>query len=265
MLQLIKNSNRVMETRDHFTCASRSASKNGASSKSQMSRVNLLRTSNMKVIISLAVMMVSVFAVNAQVFVGGGLGLSFSDGKNSWGSTENSGSGFGLSISPQVGYSLNDDLSMGVSGYLANSWSNNKRTDPDDPPNDREYKYFTGRWGFNVFGRHKLMGLGIENFSLFIEGSIGVQGGSNKQTENEITTKHPGSTVYGINARPVLSYKLSNKLDVLAYCNFLTIGYSYQTQKIPDNNFNSKNHNINLGFNSFSSFYDLSIGFIYKF
>ena len=40
MLQLINNSNRVMDARDHFTCASQSASKNGASSKSQMSRRN---------------------------------------------------------------------------------------------------------------------------------------------------------------------------------------------------------------------------------
>ena len=106
------------------------------------------------------------------------------------------------------------------------------------------------------------MGLGIENLSLLVEGSIGVHGGSTKNTENDITTKFPDGTAYGINARPVLSYKLSDKLDVLAHCNFLTIGYSYQTQNRPDDNHKSKAHNFNLGFNSFS---DLNIGFIYKF
>ena len=215
-----------------------------------------------RVIVAIFTLLVTVLAVNAQVFLGGGLGLSFNDGKSSSGSTEYSGSGFGLNISPQVGYYLNDELAIGVSGYLGNSWSNSQRTDPDDPTNDREYKYFSGRWGINVFGRNKLMGLGIENLSLLVEGSIGVQGGSSKNTENEITTKFPGSTVYGINARPVLSYKLSDKLDVLAYCNFLTIGYSYQTQNRPDDKYKHKGHNFNLGFNSFS---DLNIGFIYKF
>jgi len=39
----VANQSGAMETRDHSTCASRSASKNGASSKSQMSRGNFLR------------------------------------------------------------------------------------------------------------------------------------------------------------------------------------------------------------------------------
>jgi len=215
-----------------------------------------------RVIVAIFILLVKVLTVNAQVFVGGGLGLSFGDGKSSWGSSENLGSSFGLNISPQIGYSLNDDFAMGVSGYLGNTWSNSKSTDPDNPTNDREYKEFRNRWELNVFGRYKLMGLGIENLSLLVEGSIGVQGSNDKRTENKITTKYPGSTVYGINARPVLSYKLSDKLDVLAYCNFLTIGYSYQTQNSSDINHKSKYHIFNLGFNSFS---DLNIGFIYKF
>ena len=215
-----------------------------------------------KVILALFALLVAILTVNAQVFVGGGLGLSFGDGKSSSGSSESSISSFGFSISPQVGYYLNDDFAIGVSGYLGNSWSNNKRVDPNDPTYDREYKSSRVSWGVYVFGRYKLKGLGIENLSLLVEGSMGVQGSNDKHTENEITTKYPGTTVYGINARPVLSYKLLGRLDVLAYCNFLTIGYSYQTQNSPDFNSKSKYHNFNLGFNSFS---DLNIGFIYKF
>jgi len=215
-----------------------------------------------RVIVAIFALLMTVLTVNAQVFVGGGLGLSFGDGKSSWGTSENSGSSFGLNISPQVGYYLNDDLAIGISGYLSNSWSNNKVTDPDNPTNDRKYKNFRDTWGVNFFGRYKLIGLGIENLSLLVEGSIGVQGSNEKSTENEITTKYPGTTVYGLNARPILSYKLLDKLYVLAYCNFLTIGYSYQTQNRTDINHKSKYHNFNLGFNSFS---DLNIGFIYKF
>ena len=214
-----------------------------------------------RVIVAIFALLVTVFAVNAQVFVGGGLGLSFGSGKSSSSSSENSGSSFGCNFSPQVGCYLNDDLAIGVNGYLGNSWSNNKSIS-DDLTNDRENKSFYNSWGVNFFGRYKLIGLGIENLSLLAEGLIGVQGNNSKHTENEITTKSPCNTVYGINARPVLSYRLSERLDILAYCDFLTIGYSYQTQNMSLTSYKIKSHNFNLGFNSFS---DLNIGFIYKF
>jgi len=146
--------------------------------------------------------------------------------------------------------------------YLGQHWSKNKTIDPNDPTNERYNKYSSEIWAFQVFGRYKLLGLGIENLSLLVQGLIGIQGNYDKQTVNEITTKYPGGTAYSINARPVLSYKLSDRLDVLAYCDFLTLGYSYQTQKRTDNDYKSKNHSFDLGFNSFSN---LSIGFIYKF
>ena len=142
-----------------------------------------------KVIVAIFALLVTVLTVDGQVFVGGGLGLNFSDGQSSSGNTESSGSGFGFSISPQIGYYLNDGLSVGVSGYFSNSWSKNTITYPDDPTNDREYKYSSDRWGASIFGRYKLLGLGIENLSLLVEGSIGVQGGKQKQTENKITTE----------------------------------------------------------------------------
>ena len=204
-------------------------------------------------------------AGNAQIFVGGGIELNLSNGKSSLGSADYTGSGFGYNISPQIGYYLNEDWTIGVICKLGSNWSNGKRTDPADPTYDRNYKYFNNSWGFNFFGRHKLLGLGIENLSLIIEGNVGVQGSINKQTENDITTNYHGRTVYSINVLPVLSYKLSDKIDVLAFCNFLSIGYSFQTLKQPDNNYKSKNHNINLGFDSFSSYSNLNIGFIYKF
>ena len=202
--------------------------------------------------------------VNAQVFVGGGLELNFNNGKSSFGSTENSASGFGFNISPQVGYYINEDWAIGVNGIIGRNWSNVNRTDLDDPTINQYFKSFNNSWGFNFFVRNKLLGFGIEDLSLLVECLVGVQGGSNKHIEGEITMKAPGSTVYSINARPVLLYKISNKLSVLAYWNFLSICYQYQTQKNSDNNYIFKNHNFNMGFNSFSSYSNLNIGFIYE-
>jgi len=215
-----------------------------------------------RVIVALCALLVTVFSINAQVFVGGGLGLSFGSGKNSTDNFEDSGSSFGFSIAPQVGYYLNDDWAIGVSGSMGNSWSKSKGADLRDPTNDREYQSFGCTWVINAFGRYKVMGLGIKNLALLVEGSIGVQGSSGKHTVDGITTKYSGSTIYGINARPALSYKLSNRLDVLSYFNFLTMGYSYEVNDRSDVNLKSRNHKFNLGANTFSN---LNIGFIYKF
>ena len=111
------------------------------------------------------------------------------------------------------------------------------------------------------------LGLGIENLSLLLEGSTGVQATNSKQTENQVNQQTENEIIspaaYGINARPALSYTLSDRIDVLAYCDFLTIGYSYQYKKRTDDNYKSTGHNFNFGVNTFSDL--LSIGFIYKF
>jgi len=68
-----------------------------------------------------------------------------------------------------------------------------------------------------------LLGLGIENLSLLVEGTIGIQGSNINHTENGATENTQGRTVYGINACPVLSYTISDTIDILAHCNFLTM------------------------------------------
>ena len=214
-----------------------------------------------KIIIALFTLSLTALTVNAQTFVGGGMGLNYGSGQNSNDSGyEYSSSSFGFNITPMVGYFLNDNMSIGVQVSLGNSWSKYKATYPD--ANNSEQKQIQSRWGFNIFGRYKLLGLGIENLSLLAHGTIGVSGGNYKRIEDAITTKQPGGTSYGINAYPVLSYKLSDKLDILASCDFLTFGYRFSTVKQPDNNLKSTNHNFDLGFNSFSG---LNIGFIRKF
>ena len=213
-----------------------------------------------KLIAEIFILIVTVFTVNAQVFVGGDLGLNFGDVKNSYSYCEDFTSEFGFRISPQVGYYLNDDLAIGVSGHIDKNRSNLK-IDFFLPVEGKD-KTVSESWGVNVFGRYKLMGLGIENLSLWVEGSAGVSENSVKGLTTEGMQKKLEGTVYDINVLPVLLYKLSDKIHVLAYCNFLTIGYSYQTQNNTELSVKSKNHNFNFGFNSFSN---LSIGLIYKF
>ena len=211
------------------------------------------------------VMVASILVVRAQVFVGGGASLNFtSTERDGMGNiTDASGLRFGYSALPQVGFFLNDRMSMGVDVSLSNNWLKSKITDSNDPTNSYEYKTNFFTWGFYVFGQYQLTKLGLENLYLLVKTSIGVSGYFNKYTNDTVIEKQPGSITYSINARPVLSYKLSDRLDILASCNFLTFGYNFQTYKNQDPIHKSKTHNLDLGFNSY--FGNLSIGVIYKF
>jgi hypothetical protein len=124
-----------------------------------------------KVFVAIFALLVTVFTVKAQVFVGGGLGLNIIDGNSSLdNSLKVSGTNFGFNISPQVGYYLNGDWAIGIKGYLYNSWHNSKGIYADESINDQTNKFFSNRWKVNVFGRYKLMGLGTEKLSLLVEG-----------------------------------------------------------------------------------------------
>ena len=205
----------------------------------------------------------TVLTVNAQKFIGGGLGFSFDDGKTSLGKSENLISNVGFSFSPQVGYHLNDDFSIGISGSIGKYKSEEKRIDPYISTN----KIFSNSWSINVFGRYKLLGLGIENLSLLIEGSIYIKESNLKEIENtvnqHIENRVYSPTTFGINSSPVLSYKLSERIDVLAYFNFLSFGCGYYNQTISDTNYKMSGYSFNLGFNSFSDL--MTIGFLYNF
>jgi len=207
----------------------------------------------------------SIFLGKAQVFVGGGASLSFTtEDRDGMGNiTDATGLRFGYSASPQVGFFLNDRMSMGVDVFFGNNWIKSNITDSNDPINSYEYKYNYFIWSFYIFGQYQLMTFGTKNLSLLVKTSIGVSGNINKFTDITVNVKQPGSTVYSINARPVLSYKLSDRLDILASSNFLTFGYNFQTHKSQDPIHKLKTHNLDLGFNSYLGI--LSIGIIYKF
>jgi len=60
------------------------------------------------------------------------------------------------------------------------------------------------------------MGLGTEKLSLLVEGSIGVQGNSNKLTEKNITTKNSVPTLYGIVEKEI-SQKIPLNINTLKF------------------------------------------------
>ena len=221
-----------------------------------------------KILVAIIALFLTVFTVRAQVFVGGGLGLSTIESKNSMPGVKLSGSKVGFNFSPQVGYYLNDDWAIGIKGYLDNSWYKGTVDNTGNPQSNYVSKESKNKWGVKFFGRYKLMGLGTERLSLLVEVSAGVEGSADKNTTNGATTKNPFGTDFGISACPVFAYKLSNKFDVLAYCDFLTIGYRYHTLNKSETNEKINSHNFKFDLYSdfdLNTLLNWNISLIYKF
>lgn len=202
--------------------------------------------------------LVTALTINAQVFIGGSASLSIDNNSPSNDIYENSK--FEINILPQIGFVLNEKWSIGLRALFGFS---NSKISYNDIDNTAELKISS--WGGEFFGRYKLIEFGATNFSLNLEASTGIYGNKDKQInkQTEITLKSTfKSTTYDINARPFFAYKLSENFDILAYCNFLNIGYSYQKRKPDNSTYHTNTHSFDLGINSAST---LTIGFLYKF
>jgi len=107
---------RVMGARDHFTCASRSASKKGASSKSQTSRINKLKVGLVSTFILFS------FSLNAQNEKASTLFSKNKEHKiDPYGALETKFSQMdnrlGLFLGGRLGAVLNNSFSFGAAGY----------------------------------------------------------------------------------------------------------------------------------------------------
>ena len=112
-----------------------------------------------KTIITFILLATSTMAGNAQYFAEGSFSLNFDKEKTN--EVESKGSGYAIRLSPQVGYRLNDKISVGTG--IALNLSNSKQTD-----SDREVKNFS--WQVSAFSQYKLWG--TEKFSLLLDGLI---------------------------------------------------------------------------------------------
>ena len=202
-----------------------------------------------KLIIVFIIMVAATITSNAQPFIELGGGINFRDGKY-----ENEGKTKALdfNVSPRVGYQINNNVSAGISFYYYDGSIKNI------PTNDIRNGSKTENFRLAAFSRYKLLGMG--KFSLLAESSIGFDKRNSYLTGLEKNKLYSESTV-AFNIAPVFSYKLSEKLDLIAVCNFLNFGYYYGEYKS-----NSMKYSFhNFGFNANNTPFHLTIGFKYNF
>jgi len=223
-----------------------------------------------KVFVAVVVMIATVTMSSAQVFVGGGLGLDFSGGKEKGGSASiDKPTGLAVQFTPKVGFHLNDDFAVGLEVGITSLSLKEAKTDKKD-----ETKNSMFIWEISGFARYKLVG--YDRLSLLLEGSIGIAGGKAKTKVGSTTNEGDPVTIFSIGALPVLSYNLTDKLSIEASCDFLRLGFSATTiTDSDDSNYKDITTNFGLGVNSqtvslskyggasFSNYFN--VGLIFKF
>ncbi len=217
-----------------------------------------------KVLISVIAMITFALTANAQVFLGGQLGLSTSGGSNEWsnGSTKITTDDLKtttFTFAPQVGFFLSDNFAVG--GYL------NFALAKQD--NAAIYGYDDASQttiGLTPFARYYFINSG--KLKVAAEGQLGFSYTHRTENSGNVVVSEPKTTTLEFNVRPVAAYSITENIDLEAGLNVFSFGFSHQSVKEESGNITStdKSNRFNLAGNSNNllSVGGLTIGFIYK-
>jgi hypothetical protein len=212
-----------------------------------------------KTFIVLTILLTAATAANAQFFIEGELGMSYyeNDGKEENITTINSSS-LDFTVSPKVGYWLNERISVGVSASYIRSSSKTNADIPNQGITVSEY--WSSSLGFSVFGRYQLYRK--EKLSLLAECEAGHRTINSKNKTNEMNAK---STVKNIYVFPVILYDLTERISIKASCNFMRLGFSSSNTKQEINKqYASKSFGFHVGSET-NSLPGIGVSFMYKF
>jgi len=194
--------------------------------------------------------------LNAQVFVGGNVGLNIHNGKTDDGATTTyKASNYSFSLYPKLGIFLSEKFATGVEFNISLS---GQKTGVNTETISRSTTI-----GVVPFLRY--YAINWNKFSVFGQGNIGLDfTNSSEKTEGSTTDGSKTTRLY-LNFYPGLSYNISDKLSFETSLNILSFGYYYYITK--DGSLKNKNSSFNMGagIGDIISVSNLTIGAIYKF
>ena len=138
-----------------------------------------------KSLLAIAFAMVAMVG-SAQVYVGGSLDLDLAGNKTA--------SASNFSLSPEVGYELNENLSIGA--VLSFSTSSMKIKDTD-------YKENGFSWGIAPYARYTFLRNGI--FSCFVDGGLSLVDGEDRDLS------------FGIYAEPGVALEVTENISIVSH------------------------------------------------
>jgi len=217
-----------------------------------------------KIILSIVIALSSITAVYAQFYIGGSLDLKVgSQSIKQLDEPANTSYSFGLS--PEIGYSINKKMDIGLSFGLETSSSKSTGMGLDSNGNWVSYTNASNTKSFQISPYFRYSLVKWKRFNLL--GSINAQLSSAKtRSENSSfweSSSESKQTSWGVTIHPVLIYNLSDKWALFSDLNFFRLGFSRIKMDSDRPLMTTMYSNFDLGFSS----YDLlpAIGLIYKF
>ena len=196
---------------------------------------------------------------NAQLFVGGSFDLEFGTDLSKNNSTVTSDvSDYLFGFNPRVGVFLSDKFSVGTTLNLRTSGS------IDNTNSNSETRTTSFTWGLTPFARLYFVEFG--KFSVIAEGRVGIGGTSGKSKTGATSVDSPSTFNYGVNISPILSYSLSNRINLEAALNFLNMGINGTIQNNKAIDRKTTSADFDLGVNTRNAFNvgAMTVGFIFK-
>ena len=181
-----------------------------------------------KIMMTLAAVAVAA-TMNAQVYVGGTLGLNF---QNKLTGESGDATGMTFKIQPEIGYNLNEDMAVGiVLGFGINT--NGKQNLSEDVKgwNTMNYgggvKYKNSQIAFEVAPYFRYNFVKLEKVNFFFDAGVGFGYISQKQTDDYTWN----ATRFSIFVQPGVAVNLNEKVSFVAK---LGDGLGFRSTKVKD-------------------------------
>jgi hypothetical protein len=217
-----------------------------------------------QIILSIAIALSGILSAHAQCYIGGSLNLNVSS-QSVEQLNKKANPSYSFSLSPEIGYSINEKMDIGLSFSMGFSSS---KTSSIGMSWEGMWEGITQNsktesYQINPYFRYSF--LKWKKFNLL--GEADVYAGINKikyeYSNVEKDVRETKQTSWGANIHPVLIYNLSDKWALLSHLNFFRFGFS----KIKTNTDSPVATDVVTGFSLGLTTENLlpSIGLIYKF
>lgn len=212
-----------------------------------------------KIALIATAMMAFATMANAQLYVGGSLGINNNNSKEiDNGKTELNPSSTSIGISPEVGFFLSDNFAVGA--YINTNFTFNNNRDTATV-----VKTNTTSWGITPYARW--YAIQSDKFGVFLEGQLFFMHQGGKTKAGGVTADAPKTNSFGLQIVPGLSYNLTDNLQLQMRLDVLGANFTHTTTTSPDGKHKDISNDCGLNFNSRNALRlaTVQVGFIYKF
>lgn len=212
----------------------------------------------MKKVLLIAALVVAAFSANAQVWIGGAAGFNSGSSKDADGGNLISASEF--SFGPEIGYSVNDKIGVGLALHFGT----------ESFKNGTEDKVSASSFSITPFVQYTALELG--KFQLIGRVSFGFESATGYGFDEEngglrvIGDDNFKLSSLGVNITPFLHYVINDKFNVFGAMNFLSLNFINMTAKYNGEEIGTSSvFNLGVDANNVANTGAFQLGFIYKF